>query len=90
MLASAEKLIAASPFLVASFTEISLLVVPLKTPNDAGGAYAGGARCSAPKCWRLLGALGDALGIAEGAERLARFASLIGAFLFWSTRPRYP
>ena len=33
VLASAEKLMAASPFLVTSFTEISLLVVPLKTPN---------------------------------------------------------
>ena len=33
VLASAEKLMAASPFLVTSLTEISLLVVPLKTPN---------------------------------------------------------
>jgi len=33
VLASAEKLMAASPFLVTSFTEISLLVVPPKTPN---------------------------------------------------------
>jgi len=34
VLASAEKLMAASPFLVTSLTEISLLVVPLKTPNS--------------------------------------------------------
>jgi DeoR/GlpR family transcriptional regulator of sugar metabolism len=34
VLASAEKLMAASPFLVASLTEISLLLVPLKTPNS--------------------------------------------------------
>jgi DeoR/GlpR family transcriptional regulator of sugar metabolism len=33
VLASAEKLMAASPFLVTSLTEISLLVVPLQTPN---------------------------------------------------------
>ena len=33
VLASAEKLMAASPFLVTSLTEISLLVVPLKTSN---------------------------------------------------------
>jgi DeoR/GlpR family transcriptional regulator of sugar metabolism len=33
VLASAEKLMAASPFLVTSLTDISLLVVPLKTPN---------------------------------------------------------
>jgi DeoR/GlpR family transcriptional regulator of sugar metabolism len=33
VLASAEKLMAASPFLVTSLTEISLLVVPVKTPN---------------------------------------------------------
>lgn len=33
VLASAEKLMAASPFLVTPLTEISLLVVPLKTPN---------------------------------------------------------
>jgi DeoR/GlpR family transcriptional regulator of sugar metabolism len=33
VLASAEKLMAASPFLVTSLAEISLLVVPLKTPN---------------------------------------------------------
>jgi DeoR/GlpR family transcriptional regulator of sugar metabolism len=33
VLASAEKLMAASPFLVTALTEISLLVVPLKTPN---------------------------------------------------------
>ena len=34
VLASAEKLMAASPFLVTSFTEISLLVVPSKTPEN--------------------------------------------------------
>ena len=34
VLASAEKLMAASPFLVTALTEISLLVVPLKTPNS--------------------------------------------------------
>jgi DeoR/GlpR family transcriptional regulator of sugar metabolism len=34
VLASAEKLMAASPFLVTSLTEISLLLVPLKTPNS--------------------------------------------------------
>jgi DeoR/GlpR family transcriptional regulator of sugar metabolism len=34
VLASAEKLMAASPFLVTSLTEISLLVVPVKTPNS--------------------------------------------------------
>jgi DeoR/GlpR family transcriptional regulator of sugar metabolism len=33
VLASEEKLMAASPFLVTSLTDISLLVVPLKTPN---------------------------------------------------------
>jgi DeoR/GlpR family transcriptional regulator of sugar metabolism len=33
VLASAEKLMAASPFLVAAFAEISLLVVPTKTPD---------------------------------------------------------
>src|SRR3977135_4354362 len=33
VLASAEKLMAASPFLVAAFAEISLLVVPTKTPH---------------------------------------------------------
>jgi DeoR/GlpR family transcriptional regulator of sugar metabolism len=33
VLASAEKLMAASPFLVAPFREISLLVVPQKTPD---------------------------------------------------------
>ena len=33
VLASAEKLMAASPFLVAAFAEISLLVVPAKTPD---------------------------------------------------------
>jgi DeoR/GlpR family transcriptional regulator of sugar metabolism len=33
VLASAEKLMAASPFLVTSFKEISLLVVPAKTPD---------------------------------------------------------
>jgi len=33
VLASAEKLMAASPFLVTSLTEISLLVVPSKTPD---------------------------------------------------------
>jgi DeoR/GlpR family transcriptional regulator of sugar metabolism len=33
VLASAEKLMAASPFLVTSLTEISLLVVPHKTPS---------------------------------------------------------
>jgi DeoR/GlpR family transcriptional regulator of sugar metabolism len=34
VLASAEKLMAASPFLVTALTEISLLVVPLKTPHS--------------------------------------------------------
>src|ERR1700733_5677147 len=33
VLASAEKLMAASPFLVTTFAEISLLVVPTKTPD---------------------------------------------------------
>ena len=33
VLASAEKLMAASPFLVAALAEISLLVVPTKTPD---------------------------------------------------------
>src|SRR3984885_6881875 len=33
VLASAEKLMAASPFLVIPFTEVSLLVVPAKTPD---------------------------------------------------------
>jgi DeoR/GlpR family transcriptional regulator of sugar metabolism len=33
VLASAEKLMAASPFLVAAFAEFSLLVVPAKTPD---------------------------------------------------------
>jgi len=34
VLASAEKLLAASPFLVTEFRDITLLVVPKKTPDD--------------------------------------------------------
>ncbi|HMH88393.1 MAG TPA: DeoR/GlpR family DNA-binding transcription regulator [Steroidobacteraceae bacterium] len=45
VLASAEKLMAASPFVVTSLTEISLLVIPLKTPNAIVRALrAGGTR----------------------------------------------
>jgi hypothetical protein len=52
VLASAEKLMAASPFLVTSLTEISRLVVPSKTPNGivralrAGGTKVERARIS--------------------------------------------
>jgi DeoR/GlpR family transcriptional regulator of sugar metabolism len=42
VLASAEKLMAASPFLVTSFAEISLLVVPPKTPNGVVRALRAG------------------------------------------------
>ena len=34
VLASAEKLLAASPFLVTPFKEVTLLVVPPKTPDS--------------------------------------------------------
>jgi DeoR/GlpR family transcriptional regulator of sugar metabolism len=43
VLASAEKLMAASPFLVTPFTAISLLVVPPRTPDrDVRALRAGG------------------------------------------------
>jgi DeoR/GlpR family transcriptional regulator of sugar metabolism len=42
VLASAEKLMAASPFLVTSFAEISLLVVPSKTPENIVRELRGG------------------------------------------------
>jgi DeoR/GlpR family transcriptional regulator of sugar metabolism len=45
VLASAEKLMAASPFLVTPFDEISLLVVPAETPNrDVRALRAGGVK----------------------------------------------
>jgi DeoR/GlpR family transcriptional regulator of sugar metabolism len=50
VLASAEKLMAASPFLVTSFAEISLLVVPTDTPSGVlRGLRAGGIRVQRAK-----------------------------------------
>jgi len=50
VLASAEKLMAASPFLVTSLTEISLLVVPPKTPHGVVRALrAGGSKVQRAK-----------------------------------------
>jgi DeoR/GlpR family transcriptional regulator of sugar metabolism len=45
VLASTEKLLAASPFLVTPFTEISLLVVPRRTPDrEVRALRAGGVK----------------------------------------------